>query len=316
MNEHQLKKINLKRTYRTSDFSEVKLPSLPDLPGMISPSEMRYLYWLTGETFLGMGEVVEVGTWLGRSTSCIAAGVNKSSSSRRLWCYDSYEWIEAFNFKVDGSDYNLKAGDDFQPQFLKNVSSVSDKIISIKAPISKISWCKAPIEILILDAPKSRQDISKCLTVFAPYLIPGISVVVLQDYCYSPSYGISTVVAANQWRLEPVHWVTPSSMATFKVTAGFDPQTVPDPEWNFDAWEPAKIEKAWEKILADAPEPSRSLLAPGLPFLLYDRNENKRALEIVKNMEFTEEGWARWNFLRTNPYSFNRYTDLFNARPE
>ncbi len=313
MKAPDLDRLEAKRTYKVGDFSDVALPDLPKLPGMISPAEMRYLYWITSGAYLGMGEVVEVGTWLGRSTSCIAAGLKEADPQRTLWCYDSYEWIEAFNFKAPGEEMGLKPGDDFRPVFQKNVSAVSERIVSTKAAISNISWCGAPIEILILDAPKSRQDITKCLMVFAPYLIPGISVVVLQDYNYSPSYGIPTVIAANRWRMEPVHWITPSSMATFKVTAPFEIRTTPDPDWNFETWENDRIEAAWRSILEEAPEPSRSFLAPGLPFLVYDRGDKQRAMRLAGEMKLNDAGVDRWNFLRKNPYSFNRYRALFEA---
>src|SRR6185369_14134011 len=77
---------------RFSDFSDVKLPSLPDVPGMISEAEGRYLYWLTSQTYTGRGTVVEVGTWLGRSTIHLAAGLRDAGHPDALHCFDQFLW--------------------------------------------------------------------------------------------------------------------------------------------------------------------------------------------------------------------------------
>ncbi|HIP80624.1 MAG TPA: hypothetical protein EYH07_19455, partial [Kiloniellaceae bacterium] len=61
-----------------SDFGDVELPPLREVPGMTSASECRYLYWLASSQLSGAGQLVEIGSWLGRSTMHLAAGLRRT----------------------------------------------------------------------------------------------------------------------------------------------------------------------------------------------------------------------------------------------
>ena len=77
-------------TPRFSNFSDVALPSMPALPGLVSEAECRYLYWLTSRGYTGAGAVVEVGTWLGLSTLHLACGLGTAGYSEALHCFDQF----------------------------------------------------------------------------------------------------------------------------------------------------------------------------------------------------------------------------------
>ena len=62
----------------TCAWRRAALPPLPEVPTMLSPEERRYLYWLGNEVWSGRGCVVEIGSWLGGSTVCLAAGMRAS----------------------------------------------------------------------------------------------------------------------------------------------------------------------------------------------------------------------------------------------
>src|SRR5262245_37306529 len=75
-----------------STYDDVVLPPLPPVPGMVTDAECRYLYWLASTHYRGRGAVVEVGTWLGRSTLHLAAGLRDAGFPEALDCYDQYVW--------------------------------------------------------------------------------------------------------------------------------------------------------------------------------------------------------------------------------
>lgn len=293
-----------------SDFSQIVLPDIPDVPGMISESEKKYLYWLTSQCFTGTGAVVEFGTWLGRSTLALSAGLKERGDRTTLYCFDSYEWIEAFNQQGKSAGLDLKQGDDFQPYFFKNVLPYYNYINSTKVSIGKAIWNNGAIEILFLDAPKNRQDISKVLYVFGKYLIPDFSIVVMQDYLYAPSYSIATVVGANLDKLELCHTVTGTSTASYTVTGSFDLPSIPS-DWNFTTWSNERILQVWEKILVNLPEVPRGFLEPGLSMLFYDRGEIDLACKLIQKVNFKNEALQRWKFLSNHSYSRNKYGKLF-----
>ena len=89
LSEDQSARVAERSRPRRSDFREVTLPDLPKVPGMISNSDRRYLYWLASQGYTGTGAVVEVGTWLGLSTIHLGA--------------DSLDALDAaFDAAVDG----------------------------------------------------------------------------------------------------------------------------------------------------------------------------------------------------------------------
>ncbi len=77
---------------RQGAFRDVELPELPEIPGMSSVAEGRYLYWLTSRGYTGCGAVVEIGPWLGRSTVHLAAGLRDSGHHDVLHTFDRFVW--------------------------------------------------------------------------------------------------------------------------------------------------------------------------------------------------------------------------------
>lgn len=106
------------------DFAAVELPDLPDVPGMISEYERKYLYWHTSKGYTGAGAALEVGTWLGCNTIHLGAGLRDSDYDGTLHCVDKYVWNRYFNADHLKHGLRLDEGDDFQPYFEKNVRPV------------------------------------------------------------------------------------------------------------------------------------------------------------------------------------------------
>jgi hypothetical protein len=291
-----------------SDFQDVALPALPDLPGMISDPECRYLYWLSSR-LEGLGCAVEVGSWLGRSSLHIAAGLAARGGDTALHCFDGFAWAPN---DVGKSSLPLRPGDDFQSYFLENVAPYRDRITAHKTKIARIAWQGSPIELLFLDAPKKLPDILHCLKVFGPALLPGTSHVAIQDYLYFPAYPLAVCMDGLRESLELVHVVLDGSTVAFRLTRPLDPARIDALGAGFYRLTPADVHAVWDRILAPLPPKARERLEPGRALHLYDCGAKQAAAEVMKELPMTPFQQDKIAQLATS-HHYLGYPELFTA---
>ncbi len=309
LTESQRSRLAERAAPRQDDLRDVVLPDLPEVPGMISPAEGRYLYWLTSRGYTGAGAVVEVGSWLGRSTIHLAAGLRQSGYHDALHCYDRFVWSKDHGTKAT---MPLEPGDDFQPYFERNVRPVYPRVKVYRKDLRDVIWEGGPIEILFLDAPKRLPAISDVLAAFGPSLVPGLSVIVMQDYLHFPSYALSTVLCTLGDRLEPIHVVKEASTVTMAVRAPLDFRDAQPLDWNFKRWTKEQALAAWDRILEPLPPAAKERLGPGITMLLHDLGEVEAAARIARNLTIgpgMAGAWRRW--AQTSLY--DRYQPIFDA---
>lgn len=271
----------MRTTVRHSDFADVRLPPIPSVPGMVTESECRYLYWLTSRGYSGAGAVVEVGTWLGRSTLHLAAGLRDAGYNSSLHCFDQFVWRSDHARK---SALPLQRGGDFQPYFERNVRPVYPGIEVTRATLDEMIWGRGPIEILFLDAPKTLVDLSSALASFASSLAPGKSLIVFQDFLHSPSYALAAVVSRLRESLRPVHFVTGGATATFAVTAALPFDSAQPIDWNFGRWSADDVVESWTHLTLGVPAEARARLWLGCVLLLHRRRETGGARSLLRRL--------------------------------
>jgi hypothetical protein len=181
------------------------------VPTMVSVEEQHYLYWL-GASLRGVGHVVEFGPWLGGTTICLAAGMRESKSEWRLHSYDNFVWVD---YMSRCGHLPLASGESFEPAFLQNLRDYTDVVVAHREAlpddiiptdpetmqetkraidIPQASWpSKEPIEILFVDGAKSWAAFRHVLAEFGPYLVPGKSLLVCQDYKCWGTYWLSII---------------------------------------------------------------------------------------------------------------------------
>lgn len=268
-----------------SRFSDVVLPDLPAVPGMTSPAECRYLYWLAQSQLSNAGCLVEIGTWLGRSTLHIAAGLDRSGHAQRLHCFDGYTWGSGDS---RAADLPLKPGDDFQKHFEANVSRFGHLVTIHRTWIADIAWSGAPVEFLFLDAPKKHSEITRCLEVFGPSLIPGRSIIAIQDYLYFPAYPLAICLHLLRDHLELAHVVLDGSTVAFRVVAPLDLARSKPANWDLARWKLDQIHSAWDSILEVLPAAARERLQPGRALHLYDCGFEDEAIAAMRALPMTD----------------------------
>lgn len=161
-------------------------------PGMINDEEAGYYHWL-GQYFSGIGEAVELGCWLGRSTFFILHGLQRSPyfRSRKLWVFDSFVWHSDYMDQHYNGSNRPRNGESFLPLFEAHNVSILDKLVvqqrhlatSYESEnIAEVSWADRPIEFAYIDVGRTFEVNEAWWRIFTPWFIPGRTLVIMQDW--------------------------------------------------------------------------------------------------------------------------------------
>jgi hypothetical protein len=162
------------------------------IPGMLSGEEILYYNYI-GRFYSGVGALVELGPWLGLSTSHIVHGLltNPHFKDAKLNVFDDFVWRSAWMDQFVSSDERLANHGDFQGLFEKYVAAVRDRLIVNKAKITDfdgnegrpvIDWRGGPIEIMYIDCGRTLQANQGWFDKFAGSFIPGVTLLIMQDW--------------------------------------------------------------------------------------------------------------------------------------
>lgn len=303
------RRLEARRQPRVGDWEEVRIVDVPLIPAQISPGERRYLYWLASTGYCGVGTVVEIGSWLGASTAHLAAGLRDGGVPGRVHTHDRYKWGSESNSKYG---LGLANGADFSGHFVRNLGPLAYLVEAWKGEIKDRVWpADNPIEILFLDAPKSASLLERTLRIFGPALVPGQSMLVLQDYQHPPSYEIPLALEALGERLELTHVVTSGGTVSFNVAEGADLATA-DIAWvAAGVGDPDRVALLWDRLLARFEGAVRNRLLCGKAFWLHDVGRIDAAVALLAEIEFDARlagGWRSWSALESMT---RRYPALF-----
>ncbi|MFH2204583.1 MAG: class I SAM-dependent methyltransferase [Elusimicrobiota bacterium] len=175
-------------------YSKIKLMSVKDivdleslaeisrtLPGMITPQSGQFLYSLCYMQ-RKKGDVVEIGSWQGRSTSFLARAVSNSRNGR-FYAIDHFAGTPGeakSSFRVTRDDLS-----DLENNFHSNMKRVglSDCVtllnMSNEKAVARLS--DAQIRFLFIDGDHSKEGVAKDIELFFPKLSKG-SIVVFDDF--------------------------------------------------------------------------------------------------------------------------------------
>ena len=158
------------------------------VPTMLIPDELRLLHYLAEEYYTGEGSIIDAGCFLGGSTLALADGLRRNLRRRRRVeekLIHSFDRFEIEDWTVD--DYfsgSAQAGESFKPLFDRNIAPYA-KLVEVHAgDVRSSSWTGGPIEILFIDIAKHWTVCDWVTWQFFPWLIPGKSLVIQQDYLY------------------------------------------------------------------------------------------------------------------------------------
>jgi hypothetical protein len=176
---------------KRSPWLGVPVDSLP-IPGMLKKEEILY-YNYVGRFYSGVGALVELGPWLGLSTSHIIRGLaaNPHFKQVKLHVFDDFVWRSEWMDPFVSSDERRANHSDFQDLFEKYVAAISDRLIVTKGKIADcdgneartpIDWRGGPIEIMYIDCGRNLQANQGWYDRFSSSFIPGVTLLIMQDW--------------------------------------------------------------------------------------------------------------------------------------
>jgi hypothetical protein len=237
---------------RRSPWRGVRVQMPPHIPSMISLEEKNYLYWLTRDMWNGVGDIVEVGPWLGGSTWCLAAGME--ANSRRtdgvsLHVIDNFRWRP---FMSERAPLKLAPNESFRPYFEQNLApkmsllriheqslpdddsatlAVSGGVRADTADLPLYSGRELSrgVAILFVDGAKSWSGLVHLLREIGPRFLRGETLLVLQDFqnwlAYWVPMGVSMLLRQCPGCLEVVHTLSVNTV-TLRVTGVWRPEVL------------------------------------------------------------------------------------------
>ncbi|WP_146136737.1 class I SAM-dependent methyltransferase [Aliiruegeria haliotis] len=155
------------------------------VPTMLSLEEQKLYHWLTAFWADGAGAIVDLGCFAGGSTARLAEGHRIAGLVSAIHAYDRFTADEdvkqSILYKQGLSPFE---GNDILPLARDLLAPWGDAIHFHRGEIDQMSWEGGPIEILVMDASKAAETMDRMAEAFFPYLVPGRSLIVQQDFLH------------------------------------------------------------------------------------------------------------------------------------
>jgi len=167
--------------------------------GLLGLEERKLLYHLARQFYTGQGAVVDLGSFCGASTCCLAAGLrdNPRAAGRHIDSYDCFIASEPYLVDFIRTQFGdaIAPGESFAAIFRRSTEQFADFIDVHSGDLLQQSWPgQLPIEILFVDIAKTLALSGKVLTEFFSHLIPGLSIVVHQDFYHPTAFYLPVVM--------------------------------------------------------------------------------------------------------------------------
>ena len=153
------------------------------VPSMLSITERKMLCWLAAHVQVFDGCIVDAGAFVGGSTFALATGLKKNPSfdgKRRLVVYDKF--IVPNEPVTLGYLPGYRPGDSVLGLFDSNIKQFSDLLDVRRGDFLRRRAPKENICLCFIDIAKTWELNDAVVAKLFPLLVPGLSVVVQQDY--------------------------------------------------------------------------------------------------------------------------------------
>jgi hypothetical protein len=220
---------------------------------MITPSERAYLYWYGKHIFTGKGDIVDLGCWLGSTSISLAMGFegnHRAKTNRFIHSYDEFIWRPYMDTiaKRTSLEGKYHAGDSFLDEFERRTHPWRRCIRAYPGDLAKVGWKGGAIEFLLIDAMKSWEAASGVIQKFFPALMPGVSIIMHQDFAHWYTSWIHPIHYRFREYLEPLYDVPSSGSMIFRLIRPL-PSDLLKKEWSQVQFSNDDIDAAFEYSL-------------------------------------------------------------------
>jgi len=172
--------------------------SINRIPTHLTSLEKAALFELvkktSGSTF------VEIGSYLGASSCCIAAGINSSEKDGPLYCVDTWQ-----------NDTMTEGHRDTYEEFMNNTKNYADLIIPLRGKSIEIAnTFNHTVDFLFIDGDHTYEGVKRDVEAWFPKLNPG-ALVIFHDIGWAE--GVQKIVkefvtphACEEGRLPNLYW--------------------------------------------------------------------------------------------------------------
>jgi hypothetical protein len=202
--------------------SESPPVEVEEIPNMLEIDAMRYYVWL-GRTLDPAGAVIEIGSWMGGSTACLAGGLrqNLRLGERKLHVFDSFIWRNWMaQFATDPLlTARYRDGDNFIDAFLDNCApfygllEVTQCELGEGSVLAPPRWDRGPIGAFVVDHSDRYEANAAAWTIFAPFFVPGRTIVVFNQYGNLRAEQLRRFCRDHRNELAPLHHLACSGRA-------------------------------------------------------------------------------------------------------
>ena len=279
--------------------------------GMITIDERNYAYNYAKNLYIGKGEIVELGCWLGSFTISLAVGLQENSrvdaGEKYIHAYDLFEWASWMDVCVENTrlEGKYKEGDSFLDAFLEQIEPWKKQIKFYPGDLNQMRWKReTPIEYLLVDAMKSWELTNSIIQTFFPALVPGLSLVHHQDFVHYYTSWIHLIMYRFKDYFEPVDYV-PIGSFVFKYKERI-PLKWLETTYSFNDFAKEEIDAAFAYSMSLVPSKAKSNVAAAKAMLyvhldcLEEAQEQIRLAQeqglYLKESEFSQvEMLLQWN---------------------
>ena len=255
------------------------VPRKPAL-GMTTMEEQAYIEYHAREMFTGMGEMVDLGCFVGSSTIPMAKGLEANAKqavrNKKVHAYDRFVWEEWMDSSEEWLAGLYLPQECFLDEFERQTARWKKRIQVYAGDILQIGWKGAPIEFLFVDAMKSWELANFILREFFSALIPGISYVVHQDFAHYRTPWIHLIMYRLREFFESAEHVpnSPSHVFRYCQRATVD---MLNTSFSFDSFRPDEIDSAFHYSLGLAPVEVRGNVAAAKVMCFIQQGDFDRA---------------------------------------
>jgi hypothetical protein len=234
--------------------SRIRFQTPEKVPSMLSPWERAYLREFAKNDYLGKGAIVDLGCWLGASSVELAQGLRENprvtARAGVIHAYDLFVWDASWMNEVgtvQGTplEGKFKDGDSFLDEYLQLTEPWKDSIRVHPGDLAAVGWSGGPIEFIFVDAMKSWSLANSIVRDFYSSLVPGISMVVHQDFGNFYVYWLHLVTYRLREYFQPAYDMPYASTVAFKYVKQI-PESLLRAHYDMSSYSNEEINAAFE----------------------------------------------------------------------